>query len=198
MKGDDPGGITTTSVRVAVSEDGLPEGMTPEEAKEFNRLLGKAAKGLSDSDASTIRKLKAATRTREEVALNWRGGGGFTHLVVGPSMYEVDEEHGDVYLSPEAVNGNWAKSVAAQLRFTLTPEHPVFCGVRGRQRLAVVDGVADEVVVRTAVENLAEGERVVLVAKVVLPEAESLLAELSPGSRLKKAPRDLFPRRTVK
>lgn len=35
-------------------------------------------------------------------------------------------------------------------------------------------------------------------AKMVLPDAEALLTELSPGSRLKKARRDLFPRRVVK
>jgi len=89
----------------------------------------------------------------------WHGGGGFIHLVVGPSMYEVDEEDGDVFLSAEATNGAWSQSVAAQLKFALTPIHPVFCGVRGRQRLAVIDGVADEVVVRTVFEHLGERER---------------------------------------
>jgi hypothetical protein len=84
------------------------------------------------------------------------------------------------------------------LKFALTPIHPVFCGVRGRQRLAVIDGVADEVVVRTVFEHLGERESAVVVAKVVLPEAECQLAELSPGSRIKKAPRDLFPKRTVR
>ena len=74
----------------------------------------------------------------------------------------------------------------------------MFCGVRGRQRLAVIDGVADEVVVRTVLENLADRERAVIVAKAVLSEAEQLLGELSSGSRIRKAPEDLFPKRTVK
>ena len=44
-------------------------------------------------------------------------------------------------------------------------------------------------------EHLADKERVLIVAKVVLA-GRVLLHELSPGSRLKKAPRDLFPKRT--
>jgi len=112
-------------------------------------------------------------------------------------MYEIDED-GDVFLAPAATNGLWSRSVAAQLRFTLTPDHPVFCGVRGRQRLAVIDGVADEIVVKTVLESLGDRERAVIVAKAVLPEASELLATASPGSRIRKAPDDLFPKRTVK
>ncbi len=113
-------------------------------------------------------------------------------------MYEVDEGDSHVYLAPSATNGAWSKAVAGQLKFTLTPDDPVFCGVRNRQRLAVIDGVADEMVIRTVVEHLGERERAVVVAKSVLPEAEALLAELSVGSRIRKAPEDLFQRRTVR
>lgn len=197
VKGDDPGGVTSTSVRVDATAEGLPD-MTPDEAKEFARLLGKAVKGRDGLDDITVRALRAATKTCDEITVNWHGGGGFTHLAVGPSMYEVDEDDGDVYLSPAATNGAWSQSVAAQLRFTLTPDHPVFCGRRGSQRLAVIDGVADEVVVRVVLEHLGEKERAVVVAKVALADAESLLTELSPGSRMKKAPHDLFPMRTVR
>ncbi|HQV91196.1 MAG TPA: hypothetical protein PLA46_06405, partial [Phycicoccus sp.] len=42
------------------------------------------------------------------------------------------------------------------------------------------------------VGSLGDKERVTLVAKSVLPEAESLLTEVSPGSRIRKAPRDLL------
>lgn len=123
--------------------------------------------------------------------------GGFTVAKMGPSMYEVDDEDGTVFLSPEATNGAWSKAIAGQLKFTLTPDDPVFCGVRKRQRLAVIDGVADETVVRTVVEHLGEKEKAVIVAKGVLPEAGDLLQRLSPGSRIKKAPEDMFPKGTV-
>lgn len=258
VAGKDLGGITTSTERVSAKGINLPKDVTPEQAKEFQTLLGRVLENPPmdedgeeheveplelDVASSLTSSLKAAnkagispftaeemkvflallkrasaeksvsvvdinrrvksdltkrTKTSDFTTQHWFGGGGFSHYAVGPSMYDVDDESGDVYLSELAANGNWSQSVAAQLKFTLTPNHPVFCGVRGRQRLAVIDGVADEIVVRTVVEHLGDKERTVVVAKVVLPEAEALLEKLSPGSRLKKAPRDLFPKRTVK
>ncbi|KGN41032.1 site-specific DNA-methyltransferase [Knoellia aerolata] len=207
IKGEDDGGITVAVDRVPWTdrvgdEVELPAGMLPEAAQEFTSVLKKVIEHVGERgvalDTSTLSALRDAVKTKPARTRIWHGGGSFTHLKVGKSMYEVDEDTGDLLLSEAAVNGIWSKAVAAQLKFTLTPDHPVFCGIRGRQRLAVIDGVADEIVVRTVVENLAVKERAVIVAKVVLPEADSLLQRLSPGSRLKKAPRDLFPKRTVK
>jgi adenine-specific DNA-methyltransferase len=59
-------------------------------------------------------------------------------------------------------------------------------------RLAVVDGAVGSEEIRQIVGALGEKERVTIVAKSVLPEAESCLAEVSPGSRIRKAPRDLL------
>lgn len=245
VAGSDPGGITSVTARIAVSD--LPDGVDPQEAQRFSRLLGKftdneplmvdvakataklarvlaksAAPALSDDESKALlallrkagkgsehgfevdvmpevrSRLRQAARTRDETTAVWEGGGGFTVAKVGPSMYEVDEGDSHVYLAPSATNGAWSKAVAGQLKFTLTPDDPVFCGVRNRQRLAVIDGVADEMVIRTVVEHLGERERAVVVAKSVLPEAEALLAELSVGSRIRKAPEDLFQRRTVR
>lgn len=194
IRGEDVGGVSSTVERTADAQ--LPGGMTPAEAQEFTRLLNKLSK-FTPVDEGVLRSLRSVTKTRDTRTTMWHGGGGFTHLVVGPSMYEVDED-GEVFLAPTATNGSWSRSVAAQLRFTLTPDHPVFCGVRGRQRLAVIDGIADEVVVRTVLESLAEREKAVIVAKAVLPEAAHLLADASPGSSIRKAPNDLFPKRTVR
>ena len=78
-------------------------------------------------DEATLRTMKAATKTRDKATVLWTtAAAAFAHVTVGPSMYDVDEETGDVFLSKAAVNGNWSKSVAAQLKFTLTPGHPVF------------------------------------------------------------------------
>ncbi len=194
VQGEDVGGISAAVERTADAQ--LPDGMTPAEAQEFNRLLNKVSKS-TPVDAAVLKSLRSVTKTRETKTTIWHGGGGFTHVVVGPSMYEVDDD-GDVLLAPAATNETWSRSVAAQLRFTLTPGHPVFCGVRGRQYLAVIDGVADEIVVKTVLESLGKGERALIVAKAILPEAAQLLAEKSPGSRIRKAPDDLFPKRTVK
>jgi adenine-specific DNA-methyltransferase len=196
VDGTDMGGITSKVERVAADE--LPDGVTPKDAQEFNRVLRKVVESLGGLDVTTVKALRAATRTRDETTKLWQGGGGFTVAQMGPSMYEVDDPDGAVYLSSRATNGAWSKAIAGQLRFTLTPNDPVFCGVRNRQRLAVIDGVADETVVRTVVEHLGDKEKAVIVAKGVVPEAGQLLEELSPGSRIKKAPADIFPKATVK
>lgn len=189
----------TSAVRAHLKANG--GAITDEDATALLALL----KSIKSTPLATVdvtrtikRELTNRVKTRDDRTVLWHGGGGYTHLTVGPSMYDVDPDTRDIYLSDAAVNGDWSKSVAAQLRFTLTDDNPVFVGIRGRQRLAVIDGVADEVVVRTVVEHLSEKERTVIVAKVVLPDAEALLADLSPGSRLKKAPRALFPVRTVR
>lgn len=59
-------------------------------------------------------------------------------------------------------------------------------------RLAVIDGSVGTEEIRQVVGALGDKERVTVVAKAVLPEAESLLADVSPGSRIRKAPRDLL------
>lgn len=183
------------------AKDDVPP-LTPDETKTLLSLLkkvGGASKGTELDLMPTVRsRLKAMAKTRDDKTVLWEGGGGFTVAKVGPPMYEVDDEDGAVYLSSEATNGAWSKAVAGQLKFTLTPDDPVFCGVRKRQRLAVIDGVADETVVRTVVEHLGEKEKAVIVAKGVLPEAGELLQHLSPGSRIKKAPGDMFANGTVK
>lgn len=197
VEGTEPGGITSTVERVAASED-LPEGVVATEAQQFNTMLTKIVNSLDGLDPATLKALRGATKTRDATTVQWEGGGGFTVAKMGPSMYEVDDDDASVYLSPEATNGAWSKAVAGQLKFTLTPDDPVFCGVRKRQRLAVIDGVADETVVRTVVEHLGEKEKAVIVAKGVLPKAAKLLQSLSPGSRIKKAPGDMFANGTVK
>ena len=59
-------------------------------------------------------------------------------------------------------------------------------------RLAVLDGAVGEEEVRQIVAALGEKERVTVVAKSVLPGAEELLTKLSPGSKVRKAPRDVL------
>lgn len=185
------------------ADEALTGVIKPADAKVLIRAFSALAKSgtfkaVSDLDGEALAKeLKERLKPAPEPA-SVRSGGGFTVARVGPSMYEIDDETGEVYLSQAATNGAWSKAVAGQLGYTLTPEHPVFVGAKRRMRLAVIDGVADEQVVRTVVENLADGERAVIVAKAVLPEAETLLRDLSRGSRLRKAPDDLFQKATVK
>ena len=120
----------------------------------------------------------------------WAGGGGFRTITVGPSIY-ADTPFG-VMLADWATNGTFARAVAGQLGFDWQPDGAPLCGIRGRMRLAVIDGSVGAEEVHQVVAALGERERVTIVAKAVLPEAESTLADLSPGSRIRKAPRDLL------
>lgn len=128
-------------------------------------------------------------------AVGWKKGGGFRILEVGPSMYDFTD--GRAFLAEWATNGAFARAAAAQLGFA-AHDDPPFCGVKGRTRLAVIDGVVDEQVVRAIVARLEDGGRTVMVGKGVTAGATALLKELSPGSRLRKVPRDLLKRGVVR
>jgi adenine-specific DNA-methyltransferase len=128
-------------------------------------------------------------------SVGWSGGGGYRVVTVAPSMYE-DTPLG-VMLADWATNGRFARAVAGQLGFEWqSKRHAPFCGSRGRMRLAVFDGAVGLEEAREVVAALGERERVTIVAKVVLPGVEEFVAEQSKGSRVKKAPRDLFTGRT--
>ena len=183
------------------SDPDLDGRIKPEDAKVFLRVLRTIEQvGVEALDPATSTALTKELRRRlKPISMRQSviASGGFTLASLGPSMYEVDDEDGTVLLSPAAANGAWSKAIAGQLKFALTPDDPVFCGVRRRQRLAVIDGVVDQAVVRTVVEHLGEREKAMIVAKAVLPEAAELLQQLSRGSRIRKAPEDIFPKGTV-
>ncbi|SOC50400.1 adenine-specific DNA-methyltransferase [Blastococcus aggregatus] len=125
-------------------------------------------------------------------SIGWQGGGGFRVMEVGPSMFEADED-GGILLAEWATNGAFAEAVCAQLGYErLGAESRPFSGRKGRMRLAVVDGVAGDTEVDFLVSHLADGERLTLVAKAATEDAQDRLRTLSPGSRLRTAPRDLL------
>ncbi|QMU74864.1 site-specific DNA-methyltransferase [Streptacidiphilus sp. PB12-B1b] len=130
-------------------------------------------------------------------AVGWEGGGGFRRLQVAPSAFEIVD--GRVFLAEWVQGEDFAAVVAAQLGFSYASpsKGDTFCGRRGRARLAVVDGVVDEVVARGVIGQLDDGECAVLVGRGLVPEAETLVRELSPGSKVLKAPRDLVRRGKV-
>jgi adenine-specific DNA-methyltransferase len=97
-----------------------------------------------------------------------------------------------VVLDEAATNGRFARAVAGQLGFEFEAEAAPFSGRRGRMRLAVFDGAVGVEEVRQLLSLLDDRERVTVVAKVILPGTEDFLSANSPGSRIKKAPRDLL------
>ncbi len=119
----------------------------------------------------------------------WVGGGGFRVLDIAPSMFEADG--GLVFLADWMTNGTLAEATAAQLGFECEQDPP-FAGRKGRTRLAVVDGVVNESVVRLIVSALPEHERVVVCGTGIDTDARPVLRELRPGSTLRKIPAALL------
>jgi len=151
-----------------------------------------------EREEATVDKY-ALPRLRKVVAANdpggvtelvgWTGGGGFRVLAVAPSMFEADA--GLVFLGPWMTNGKLAEATAAQLGYEYEIAPP-FSGRKGRTRLAVIDGVVNEAVVRIIVSALRESERVVVCGTGIDTEARGILRELRPGSSLRKIPAALL------
>jgi adenine-specific DNA-methyltransferase len=121
--------------------------------------------------------------------VEWAGGGGFRVLEVAPSMF--DATNGQVFLSDWATNGQLSEATAAQLHYDYKPDPP-FCGLRGRSRLAVVDGLVNSAVVRLLVDALADGERLVVCGTAIDPEVRTILKDLLPGSSVRKIPQSIL------
>jgi len=171
------GSGTTAAVAQKMGRRWVTSEIVPSTVEQFT--LPRLLKVVAGEDPGGITK-----------SAGWGCGGGFRTVTVGPSMYE-DTPFG-VLLAEWATNGRFARAVAGQLGFEFQPDAAPLCGIRGRMRLAVVDGAVGPEEVQQIVGVLGEKERVTVVAKSVLPDAESLLAEISPGSRIRKAPRDLL------
>lgn len=119
----------------------------------------------------------------------WEGGGGFRMLEVAPSMFE--EKDGQVFLSEWATNGKLAEVTAAQLHYN-NEYDPPFSGRRGRSRLAVIDGLVNEDVVRLLVNALPADERLVACGTAIDPASRDVLRELRPGSSVRKIPHSIL------
>lgn len=197
VEGADPGGVTTVEKPVG---DDLPEGVDAGDARAAARTIARMLKAgaladLLDNDDDLdesalnglLKTLRATDKTTTETL--WEGGGGFRVLEVAPSMFEADG--GLVFLADWMTNGALAEATAAQLGFAYE-EDPPFSGRKGRTRLAVVDGVANESVVRILHGALPEGERVVVCGTGIDTDARTVLRQLRPGSTLRKIPAALL------
>lgn len=170
-------------------------GTTAAVAHKMGRRWVAIERNLESIIGHTIPRLTGVIDGTDQAGISkhvqWEGGGGFRELRVAPSMFEA--EGGIVFLSDAMTNSRLAEATAAQLGFDYEPRPP-FVGRKGRARLAVVDGVVNEGVVKLLVVALHEGERVVVCGTGIDPEARSLLRELAPGSTLRKIPSALLDR----
>jgi adenine-specific DNA-methyltransferase len=192
VNGQDPGGITSVTERVSAMDDeeddesSLPDGMTPEEAQEFNRLLTKVAKAARpELDAATIKALKAASKTRNVTTVNWHGGGSFIHLEVGESMFV--EMSGLVLLADWATQGALAEAMCAQLSIPYEPDG-IFASKQGRVRYVIIDGMVGTRTVASILDRLADGDVVEVWATQIQDGAANALKTARGGSKLELIP----------
>lgn len=197
LNDQDPGGITRTKgERVDATEDGLPDGVSPEDAAKFTSVLNKLI--ADDPEAKKdprVKALKAAAKTkRAKEVLNWRGGGGFQVAHLSPSCFDYDPALDRVMLTAEATGQTLVESVAANLGFTLlhADDDYVFDARRGNALLKVVEGVATTEIVDWLASQIQSGETIVLAATTVMDGVRQHLRKLVKGSRVVALPDDVF------
>lgn len=196
VNNEDQGGITLQKEeRADATEDGLPEGLTPEEAQKFTSLLNKTIKNSDELKKNpAVKQLKAMTKTKPvKGVVNWRGGGGFQVAHLEPACFDYDPEVALTTLTEHATGDLLVRSVAAQLRFALTTEDLHFDGKRGREHLVVVEGVLDEEKIDEVMSHLPEGHSVLFAATVVDDFAREHVRSFKNGSRVVHVPLEVFP-----
>lgn len=197
VRGEDPGGVTSVAgERVAADGVDLPEGVSAEDAQAFTSLLNKVIKADPDGTLATdpaVKRLKALTKTvKTKPALNWRGGGGFTTATLAPPVFDYDPDLQLVTLTEHATGPTLIRSVAANLGFRLTPEHPHFHGVKNRMRLVVVEGTVTEDTALDLAGHLAAGEGLTIAALGREEGVQEALRRAARGVRVLHVPDDLF------
>lgn len=194
---EDPGGITRTKgERVDATVDGLPDGVSPEDAAKFTSVLNKLIKGDPELKKSVeVKTLKAASKTkRTKEVVNWRGGGGFQVAHLSPACFDYDPALDRVMLTAAATGETLIESVAANLGFTLL--HPdddyVFDARRGNALLKVLEGVATPQIVDWLASQIQPSETIVLAATTVMDGVRQHLRKAVKGSRVVALPDDIF------
>lgn len=197
LNDQDPGGITRTKgERVDATDNGLPDGVSPEDAAKFTSVLNKLI--ADDPEAkkdARVKALKAASKTRRtKEVLNWRGGGGFQVAHLSPACFDYDPALDRVILTAAATGETLIESVAANLGFTLL--HPdddyIFDARRGNALLKVVEGVATVEIVDWLASQIQPGETIVLAATTVMDGVRQHLRKLVKRSRVVALPDDVF------
>lgn len=195
VRGEDLGGITQTKgQRVDATDEGLPTGLSAEDAQKFTSLLNKTIIDEDDlkKDAAILR-LKSLVKTKKSPdVINWRGGGGFTVAHLSPTCFDYDPDFDLVALTDVATGAVLIESVAANLNFRRTREHRTFHGIRGAMRLAVVEGRLDQSKVDDLIAHLGIGEGLTIAATEIDDGVRQYLRTLGRGCRAIHIPGDMF------
>lgn len=179
---------TAKAVRAQVKEGTSP--LSDEEQKTLIRLLNKVSKSENEGLVvnlmpDAVKAMRAAAKTRDETTVNWMGGGGFTHLEVGPSMFESSD--GWVYLADWATNGALTDAMCAQLGIRHEPDG-IFAGSKGKVRFVILDGMVTVSTIDAILDQLRTDEIVEVWATQVDTDAEERLRKARPGSKLATIP----------
>lgn len=168
-------------------------GTTAAVAQKLGRRWAAVEREVKNIDTYALPRLEKVVNGEDPGgitrAASWEGGGGLRVLDVAPSMFEA--EAGLVFLAEWMTNGVLAEATAAQLGYPYESDPP-FAGRKGRARLAVVDGVVNDSVVRLLVGALSDGDRIVICGTAIDTDARALLRELRPGSTMRKIPAALL------
>lgn len=200
VAGEDPGGITVTKgERIDATADGLPEGLTADEAQKLTSLLNKAVRGddalKKSADVRAIKQMVKTTKSPDTI--NWRGGGGFTVAKLSPACFDYDEEYDTVTLTEAATGDVLVDSVCANMNYRRTPGHPDFDGVRGRMRLAVLEGTLTAELADELISKLDDGDLLTIAATGVTDGVSAHLRTAKRGCVVTHIPGDLFQTRRV-
>ena len=200
VAGEDPGGITVTKgERVDATAGGLPEGLTADEAQKLTSLLNKAIRGddalKKSADVRAIKQMVKTTKSPDTI--NWRGGGGFTVAKLSPACFDYDEEYDTVTLTEAATSDVLVDSVCANMNYRRTPGHPNFDGVRGRMRLAVLEGTLTAELADELISKLDDGDLLTIAATGVTDGVSAHLRTAKRGCVVTHIPGDLFQTRRV-
>ncbi|MCB1256389.1 MAG: site-specific DNA-methyltransferase [Microthrixaceae bacterium] len=179
---------TAKAVRAQGKEGTSP--LSDEEQKTLIRLLNKVSKSEDEGLVvnvmpDAVRAMRAAAKTRDKTTVMWVGGGGFTHLHVGPSMFEASGKR--VYLAGWATNGALTAAMCAQLGVRHQPDG-IFAGSKGKVRYVILDGLVNASTVAAILDQLPSGEIVEVWATQTDPAAAEVLRKARPGSRLASIP----------
>lgn len=195
INNEDQGGISVQKPeRIDATEEGLPEGLSPEDAQKFNSALNKVLAANPElKTEAVVKALKTATKTKNQKGVvNWRGGGGFTVAHLAPQCFDYVPELGLVTLTESATGATLVNSVAANLNFTLTPDNRHFDGKRGSMFLKVVVGRLDQDKTEELLAHLNEGEGVTLAATELEPGIRQFARTTDKPCQIVHIPNDIF------
>lgn len=195
INNEDQGGVTIQKQeRVDATEEGLPEGLSPEDAQKFNSALNKVLAANPElKTEAVVKALKTATKTKNQKGVvNWRGGGGFTVAHLAPQCFDYVPELGLVTLTEAATGTTLVNSVAANLNFSLTSDNRHFDGKRGSMFLKVVEGRLDKDKAEELLSHLDEGEGVTLAATELEPGIRHFARTTDKPCQIVHIPNDIF------